>query len=382
MNTPILHETGPEPRDIRTYLRTHGWQRGPRAAEASVWMLPTGQGTYEVIAPSSRAARDFDARLSELLRTLSIVEDRPQEDILDDLYTLRYDIQYIHSEYGGPPGTAPLRDAVSVYSAAQSMMWAIAASLTEPIPVLPRRRSATSTEMMQRVLAGPTSAGSYVISIWTPIPPVLTPDEDPVIFEWPDDPFERRITSLLHAALKSTQNAANNVLIGNTDLSTFIDRAAEGVSANLCEALVALSGDDRTPFDVWFSWALERPVSASDQAIRFDRPSFDVLDDAARDMRSQLPEEDVVIRGYVVRLHREGTRVGPGEVTISGTVQGDRSERLRKIWVSLSEADYGRALEAHRTFAEVELAGSLIQRSSRTYLISTGDFTVRPEDNS
>jgi hypothetical protein len=380
MKISILPGSGPEPRNVRIYLRTHGWLReSSSAAGPTVWMLPTDQGTYEVIAPSSRNARDFSARIAELLRTLSVAEDRPPEDILDDLFTLEYDIQYIHNEYGGPPGTAPLRDAVGVYGAVQSMMSAVAASLNEPLPVLPRRRSARAADVLQSVLAGPTTSGSYVISIWTPIPPRMTPEEDPVLFEIQDEPFPRRTTALLNTALRSARAAANMVYSGNANLSTFIDRAAEGVSANLCESLVSLSGDRRTPVDVHFAWALDRPMPASEEPIRFDTPNFDVLSDAARMMRTQLPEDDVTLRGNVVRLHRESTRLGAGEVTIAGVLSGDRAERLRKVWVSLSEADYQLAIQAHRTFAEVELLGSLIQRGGRTYLNLIGDFNILPD---
>lgn len=371
----MLPGAGPDPRNVRIYLRTHGWQRDGR----NVWALLGSEGTFEVISPSSRESRDFSERMSELLRTLSVVEDRPAEDILNDFFTLGYDIQYVHNEYTSPPGTAPLRDAVGVYAAVQSMMSAISASLAEPAPVLGRRRTTESAQMIQSVLAGPTTAGSYVVSVWTPIPPRMTPDEDPVLFEVEDEPFARRTTSLLHTALQSAESATRMVMAGELGRSTFIDRAAEGVSANLCEALVAMSGDSRTPYDVTFSWALDRPRLASDEAIHFDSYSFDVLSDAARWMRSQLPEENVAIRGNVVRLHREGTRVGPGEVTIAGTIRDDRSERLRKIWVSLTEADYSLALRAHEDFAEVELFGSLLQRGSRTYLNLLGPFVILPE---
>jgi hypothetical protein len=380
MSTPILHEARPEPRSVRIYLRAHGWQNEAGVpGEPTIWTLPSTQGTFEVIAPSSPQARDFDARIAELLRTISIAENRSPDEVLNDLFALGFDIQYIRSSFDGPPGTAPLRDAVGEYIAAQNMMAAVSASLEEPRPVLPASRSARAREVIRRVRAGPTSAGSYVISIWTPIPPRMTPEEDLVLFEIADEPFERRTTALLHTALRSARSAVSKVLDENADLSTFIDRAPEGVSANLCESLVALSGETRTPFDVRFTWALDRPMQASESAVSFDRPSFEVLSEAAREMRTELPEEDVRIRGNVVRLHREGTRLGAGEITIAGAVSGDSTGRLRKVWVSLSESDYQLAIRAHETGADVDLTGSLIERGTRTYLTLSGDFVVLPD---
>ena len=198
MNMPILHEAVPEPRNIRIYLSTHGWQREPD--EPTVWTLPTRQGAFEVIAPLTLRNRDFSARVAELLRTVSVAEGRAPDEVLNDLFTLRYDIQYIHGQYDGPPGTAPLRDAADLYNSAKNMMAAVSASLEEPRSVLPSpsRMSSRSNQVMRKVLAGPTGEGSYIVSVWTPIPPRLTPEEDFVLFDLDNEPPERKTTTLLY----------------------------------------------------------------------------------------------------------------------------------------------------------------------------------------
>lgn len=381
MNTPILPETVPEPRNIRVYLSTHGWQREP--SEPTVWMLPTSRGGFEVIAPSTPRNRDFRARIAELLRTVSVAEGRSPDEVLNDLFTLRYDIQYIHEEHDGPPGTAPLRDAATLYSAAQNMMASVSASLEEPRSVLSGRRSSRSSEVMRKVLAGPTGAGSYIVSIWTPILPRMTPEDDGVLFEWDwdNEPVERKTTALLQTALTSTRAAVDRVLNENEGVSTFIDRAAEGVSANLCESIVGIAGEEKTPFDVRFAWALDRPMQSPQDPIHFDRPSFEVLSDAAREMRNQLPEGEVRLRGNVIRLHRETTGLGSGEITVTGIISGDPVARLRKVWVSLSESDYQLAIRAHEAMTDIDLSGTLGQRGNRTYLRLSAPFTALPELN-
>ena len=374
--------TSPLPRNVRLYLRIHGWSRAPRSiGEPDVWILPTNEGTYEVIAPSSHQAVDYSRRISELLRTVSIAEDRSELEVFRELVTLTFDIQEIHSEHGGPPGTAPLRDAADGFVAANSMLAAAWTSLDERGLVLPPRRPARVADLMRRVLTGPATEGSYVISVWVPVPPRLRPDEDGILFEPEDfdtgEPYERSATRFLNRAVRAARTAAQSAIETDAGIEAFVEREFEGVSANLCESLVHLAGQDQIAFDVRFSWALERPVRELPSIVRFDRETIPVLREAARTLRGRIPEENVRITGNVVRLHREGN-YGAGEVSIAGVVSGDVAERLRRVSVSLAEEDYQQALIAHRDGMEVDVVGSLTQRGNRTYLINPSNFHVRP----
>jgi hypothetical protein len=220
---------------------------------------------------------------------------------------------------------------------------------------------------MERVLAGPTTEGSYVISVWVPVPPRLTQEEDAVLLDDPSEPFERVATKHLNRAVRAARDAAQDAQYTDTGLDAFVNRAPDGISANLCEALASLGGEYDQPFDVRFSWALDRPVRDLLTQVEFDADSIPILREAAREMRGRLPEDEVRIRGNVVRLHSENL-LGPGDVTIAGIVVGDATEKLRRVSVNLAEPDYQRAIAAHAEFNEVEVVGSLIQRGTRSYL--------------
>lgn len=364
------------PRSIRLYLRTRGWRRESEdVVSPDVWTLTSEIGTYEVIAPSSREARDFPQRVAELLRTVAIAEDRSELDLWRDLTAIRFDVQYVRTHFSTLPGTAPLRDAADAFSGAMAMFAASTASLEEPRLVLPPRRSSRITELMQRVLAGPTTEGSYVLSIWVPVPPRLTPEEDLVLFDDPTEPFERRATKHLHRALTATRDAAAVALATDDGLEEFVAREESGISANLCEALLKLSGEDQQGFEVAFAWSLDRPVENVDPAVSFDEESIPVLEEAARELRARIPEDEVRLRGTVVRLHREGQH-GSGEVTIAGSLVGDPPERLRRVSLDLAEPDYEQAIRAHESFDDVEVVGSLIRRGTRSYLREARGFDV------
>ena len=381
MRVQVIDEqalASPAPRSIRLYLRMHNWQRQRETSSVpDVWTLLTQDGTYEVIAPSSREARDYSQRVAELLRTLAIAEDRSELDLLRDLTMVPFDIQYVHTYFSSFPGAAPLHDVADAFAAAQAMLSASTASLEEPRLVLPPRRPRLTTNLMQRVLAGPTSEGSYVISIWVPVPPRLTQDEDLVLFDDPSEPFERQATKHLHQSLLAARAAASEALDTDAGLDAFVTRETSGISANLCEALVSLAGEEAVGFDVQFAWSLDRPVAGLVPRVSFNEESIPVLREAARELREKLPEDEVRIRGNVVRLHREG-QLGHGEVTIAGLVIGDPLGKLRRIYLDLAESHYSIAIRAHQSFADVEVVGSLIQRGTRTYLNNTRDFVVSP----
>ena len=52
-------------------------------------------------------------------------------------------------------------------------------------------------------------------------------------------------------------------------LDAFISRESEGVSANLCEALVKLSPESETGLKISFAWALDIPVMESNPVVAF-----------------------------------------------------------------------------------------------------------------
>lgn len=93
---------------------------------------------------------------------------------------------------------------------------------------------------------------------------------------------------------------------------------------------------------------------------------------------ASVPEQNIRLRGNVIRLHREGN-LGSGDVTISGVVLDDPSERMRKVTVSLGEADYNIAINAHETYRDVEVSGSMTQRGTRSYLSDLSQFAVLPD---
>ena len=78
--------SAPTPERMRSYLEDRGWERhNEEVLQREWWELPSQDGAYEVLMPSSKAARDYPKRVSELLRTVSIAENRSELALWHDL---------------------------------------------------------------------------------------------------------------------------------------------------------------------------------------------------------------------------------------------------------------------------------------------------------
>jgi hypothetical protein len=358
------------PRNVRRYLRSTGWQE-----QDGAWLRSEGGDEFEVVVPSRPEAADYSRRLAEVLNTLSVVENRECDDVLRDLSTVNFDIQYVSlASPNTPSGTAPLRDVAAALLGAYEMLGASAESVEHTRLVHPSRHSNVVASFMRTAWAGPTQSGSYIISVQVKVPPQLSPVEDLVLFDVPDEPFERRATKMCHQALLAAHRVAARAADSNTISAEILEeQKISGLSANLCEALVKIGGEDRSPFGVDFAWALERPMVRTERSVRFDRTSLEVLAEVAREIRNTVDEIDAVVSGFVTRLHRD-TQGGAGEVTIAGTTDSDGP--LRKYGVHLSEADYEQAIQAHRIGEKVQITGSIRQAGNRRHLTATSGLRL------
>ena len=194
-----------------------------------------------------------------------------------------------------------------------------------------------------------------------------------MLFEIEDEPFERAATLRLHQAMTSLSQAVRQVEDDHAGIEAFTDRLSDGVTAVLCEAVATMVNESRIGLETSFSWALDRPVADRNQPVVFGRGSQEVLQEAARHIRSLIPEEEIVLAGNVVRLHRDA-RDGTGEVTIAGVFAGDPDERLRRVTMTLPGAVYDEAIRAHDEFDLVEVVGELYRRGNRLYLRNPRDF--------
>ena len=148
------------------------------------------------------------------------------------------------------------------------------------------------------------------------------------------------------------------------DDGAFADTVASGVSANLCEALVRII-EPFPKLDVGVLWARTRPVTATGAVTRFGRADATFLREAARSLRERALRPDVRLHGFV-RLPKRGEAEDDGTIRLATDIDGQR----QSVVAILEQADYARALQAHKDRALVVLAGDLERTDQRWRLLN------------
>lgn len=224
--------------------------------------------------------------------------------------------------------------------------------------------------------SGPAAEGSYTLTVHTPVPPRLAQQE--LLFDSEADqfdlPVERQVSFQLYQAVRAAYEAAEAALLTSDGLDPFTHAVEAGVSANLCEALAGLGGLTGHPFELSLCLAAVRGDPRELAPVRFRRDHLPVIRQAAAELRARTPEEDVIVTGEVVRLHREPG--GAGEITLVGRV--DDQDPLRRIWIDLPSDAYELAMRAHQDMREVSVTGNLVRCGTRYVLAHPSAFRVRP----
>ncbi|MFI9810696.1 hypothetical protein [Saccharothrix variisporea] len=323
--------------------------------------------------------RGYVGFMRDALRTLSEVEGRPELEILAQINAPSSDVQYIRTNPSTAPGTTPLIDGAKAFESAKQwvLSGAVLAASGRSMAIQPRRKPSRALDFLRDVRLGLTLPGSYVLSIQIPLQvdagPIHLELEHPAL-EGSNIPFQRVVSTRLYQASAAALHAAEVALDSQGDVRNFHEAVESGVSADLCESLTGFSGENGNPFTLGFTWASMFPFDDRGP-LSFTGDHSRMLTMAAQMLRETEPEENVRIIGNVVRLHREG-RLGPGEVSILGVVDGDINERVHRVWIELDENQYREASAAHAEGSIVTIRGTLLRRGSRAELSEPHDFDV------
>ena len=350
------------PSDVAAYLRSRGWQEQEHPGGALTWAEFTLHD-FEIALPLSSDLRDFPLRIAEALQTLELAENRDQLQILADLSTTAADVvrvQVLGQE--AVDGTLPLDRALEVVTSTHDMMLAAACAAVDPKLFYASRKPTRATEYMRQVRMGQTERGSFVVTVLSRLPPEIPADQAQLLGI--EEPFQRRVTDKLSEAMTAATNAAAHA-IATGNLNDFEAAVPRGVSANLCDALSGLGTFEGTARNVAVnvSWAKARPTPPNRQDRFVMTPDVGpVFHEAAVLLKTKAPREEFEVRGQVFRLMRDPPNATEGEITVAGSIDGVP----RNIWIVLTGADYGLAIQAHDHRSFLSAVGNL-KKDGRSY---------------
>ena len=365
------------PGDVVAYLRANGWaDAGGRPGVASVWKHP-GRGA-SVMVPLDPTYEDFAATLAEAVKLTAAVEGRDEPAVLEDMRQSGMDVVRVRvRESDAADGTMPLVErAGPLYAGVPDLMAAAASAAVDSRPRFGSSRPAPVAEFVRRLRLGQSERGSYVLKVLSPVPPRLGAAVN--LLGETDEPFERRAVVMLGRALRAVRAAADEAGVSGR-FEPFERAVRDGVSANLCEALVKIGGaGPGGEMAFHWTWAKTRPNDADvPREVTLPADRLPLLAEAARQFRATAPVEAVELQGFVVKLQTT-TPDGPpaGPVTIHALADGV----VRKVVVALSEADHRAAIDAYNRRATVVCTGDLVLQGSQYTLQNPRGFAVLPDD--
>ncbi|NJO21569.1 MAG: hypothetical protein HC838_18095, partial [Spirulinaceae cyanobacterium RM2_2_10] len=195
--------------------------------------------------------------------------------ILDDLETAAIgDIIRVGTEdsLDANEHTIALPEGIRLLTKARQMALAGASSAVAQRPVHPRRPPSNATQFVRDLRLGQTERGSYLIKLIAPVS-----DDSSISFDKPipfvqGTPFSRRAVLELMRGLDALKTATEeNKRQGRFVFNSYVSAVPEGVSANLCEALIFPDErkDTANPLEISVTWsfAIQSTENLSSKAV-------------------------------------------------------------------------------------------------------------------
>ena len=360
------------PGALAAYARDQGWAKLEEFGKhGDVYV---GDDRPEIVVPRTELLDDYASVISRLLGIFGDVTKQDELAVYRDLVGSDHDVVRVRAIGTDDDGSVPLDEGIELVSQAREMLLAAACATRTAQPVYRAGANREAAEYMKRVRLGQTEHGSFVVTLMAPVPPILQPPLDKTWADFDDEPYERQVTRRLVRALEASRDAAEKAHSG--DGAQAFDRAvADGVSANLCEAVAKLI-EPSDKLEVSVNWAKTRPTPESRSCILFTESDAGAFKEAARTFRARQPRPDTTLFGSVHKLTRDQDEV-QGQVTFKVELDG----KIQSVGAVLDQNTYSTAISAHDAQNPVIVNGDLERVGQRWRITNTVIREIVSEDD-
>lgn len=359
-----------EPDQLETYLASQGWRcDGNLSNLASIWHRPESSAyDAEVIAPSSKLAKDYHDRMVDAVLAIAAYEEREPIETASALTGHSADqvrVRVIHKDVVA--GTIPLSDGILLNLRARDLLVSSAMSATSKRKHFSGKRPPETREFLNSLRLGQTEVGSYVVNVIAPLSPAGRNEQDSI----PTTSVTRMITANLSAGLDALLDAIHDFK-ENDDLTVFNEAVNAGVSANMCDALLGLSGErHERSFEVTITPSSRDTFKSEPRTFLFDTTEVKILETASEYYKDNYVLPDQTIRGFIKRLDRPATEES-GTITVEATILNTE----KHVAIELGPEEYLDAVNAHKMREVIECHGDVSVKARSARLLNPSDFRV------
>jgi hypothetical protein len=373
LNTNLLESI--QPQEVIGYLQLHGWKEQRKIGDkASIWTHPDEIGDeFEVLVPLRRELRDYLISLSNLVEILEVAEQRDQSQILNDLTSYSADILRVRvNTPKTTSGRIPFNDGIKFSNSVKNLIISAARAAIKPQAYFENQIPQQIDNYLNDLQMG-HEKGSYILDVISPITnanqiALNLPEENGISSE----PFGRRTMKQLIKSLIIVQNIAERVHSREISLDHFLGAISEGVSANLCNAIVGIdeSGENRG-VEIHLSWSPILELSKDiPRSIFIPHRIISTIKNAAEKLQS-LHIENFELRGTVIELHRL-PEARTGKVIVRGII----NDKVADVALQLEDQEYKIAVQAHEEIIQISVFGDLSKESKTFKLLNSNNFSL------
>ena len=339
------------PHQLSTYLSQSGWRDdGAFGKFASIWHRPEPDLLEaEVLAPTSSVAKDFLERMADAVFAIGVFETRTAIDVAKSVAGTLADsirVRVFHDDV--EDGSIPLEDGVLLNQKARDLMASAVMSTLSKRRHFSGSRPPEAAQYLASLRLGQTEIGSYVVNVIAPAGPPRDQTSIPLTS------FASVVSENLASGLNALSTASNEYETGE-DLSVFDAAVQRGASANMCDALVGLSGSQRQRgFEISISPSGSDMSRQPPLTFLFEPAKVATIAAASEYYKDNYVLLGRLIVGLVKRLDRR-----PGDETGTVTIATTINETEKNVMVELGNDEYLEAIAAHRAKQPVQVSGDL-----------------------
>lgn len=358
------------PSQLIGYLTAQGWREdGAIENVASVWHRKEREYfEFEIIQPARIDLKDYTQRISDLVGTLARFENRSVQSVLEDLLNFYADIvkiRVVHNDV--KDGSIPLSDGVSLFEHAKDLLTSVARSTFSKRKYFFGQSSQDVSNIVNKFRLGQTEVGSYVVNLIIPIECDVGDQKD-----HNEVSITRSVTHTLARSLLAIDASIDQYKSMRKDV-VFDSAVKHGVSANLCDALVGLTGETHIR-NVEINLSLSRgDKEFLDIPLNYSFNSSEVpfLQRASDYYKDKYVIQSYTVSGHVRSLkHEEGDDFGT--ISVSSLV----NEKERNVTFDLPTDQYWEAHHAHKAGLIVECSGDLSVSPRSATIVNPSKFKV------
>lgn len=367
------------PQNVSRYLRLKGWEKRNYPDERLIVFEgpeDINGDKIEAVIPSDIKFIDYHQRVRELVSSLSEIEDRNIEDIIQDIINPSVDrLQVRVLSDIAKLGTLPFSYAAKLINGLKDFLIAAACVEENPQPFY-RRATKVGLDYADNCRFGQTKYGSFIITIESLVPTTsysqlqLPLDDNPT----ENDHFNRRVIKRIQRGLGHLETS-----VKEADLSPIIEEYKSGLNANMCEALLNLKLeqiDIELEYKVDWSMSLPSPIGIPNK-VTIEKVGFEYLDGAAKVLRNTDESIKKEIIGKVIKLSAsdlEEDDEGSGNRIV--TIKTEIHDKTIRVNVPLTLNEYKMACDAHKEMRNVRIIGMIERVGNQWQLMAPEDFKV------